>query len=46
MGLTGFDGEMKWYVSTRWLVGFHLNLSFQENNWQQQVCSRCLIEVQ
>ena len=46
MGLTGFDGEMKWYVSTRWLDGFHLNLSFQQINWQHTVCSRCLIEAQ
>ena len=46
MGLTGFDGEMKWYVSTRWLEGFHHNLSFQQNNWQHTVCSRCLIEAQ
>ena len=46
MGLTGFDGEMKWYASTRWLEGFHLNLSFQQINWQHTVCSRCLIEAQ
>ena len=26
-GLTGFDGEMKWYVSTRRLVGSLHNLS-------------------
>jgi len=35
MGLTGFDGEMKWYVSTRRLVGYLLNLSQQKINWQQ-----------
>ena len=34
-GLTGFDGEMKWYVSTRRLVGSLHNLSQQKINWQQ-----------
>ncbi len=37
LGLTGFDGEMKWYVSTRRLVGYLLNLSehklIGENNY-------------
>lgn len=36
-GLTGFDGEMKWYVSMRRLVGYLLNPSEQkligENNY-------------
>ena len=45
-GLTGFDGEMKWYVSTRSVGGLLLNLSLQAINWQQQVCSRCLVEAQ
>ena len=45
LGLTGFDGEMKWYVSTRRLVGSLLNMSQRKINWQQRVCSRCLIEV-
>ena len=35
LGLTGFDGEMKWYVSTRRLVGYLLKLSEQKINWQQ-----------
>ena len=30
LGLTGFDGEMKWYISTRRLVGYLLNLSEQK----------------
>ena len=34
-GLTGFDGEMKWYVSTRRLVGSLHNLSQHKFNWQQ-----------
>ena len=34
-GLTGFDGEMKWYVSTRRLVGYLLNLSEQKINWRK-----------
>ena len=35
LGLTGFDGEMKWYVSTRRLVGSLLNPSQRKFNWQQ-----------
>ena len=35
LGLTGFDGEMKWYVSTRRLVGSLHNLSQRKFNWQQ-----------
>ena len=35
LGLTGFDGEMKWYVSTRRLVGYLLKPSEQKINWQQ-----------
>ena len=31
-GLTGFDGEMKWYVSMRRLVGYLLNHSEQKIN--------------
>ncbi len=34
-GLTGFDGEMKWYVSMRRLVGYLLNLSEQKINWRK-----------
>ena len=34
-GLTGFDGEMRWYVSTRRLVGYLLNLSEQKINWRK-----------
>ena len=45
-GLTGFDSGLKWYVSTRSLVGYLLKRSEQQINWQQQVCSRCLIEAQ
>ena len=30
MGLTGFDGKMRWYVSMRRLVGYLLNLSEQK----------------
>lgn len=44
-GLTGFDGEMKWYVSTRSLDYSLLNLSGQKINWRKQLRSRCLIEV-
>ena len=35
LGLTGFDGEMRWYVSTRRLEGSLHNLSSQKINWQQ-----------
>ena len=35
LGLTGFDGEMKWYVSTRRLEGSLHNLSSRKINWQQ-----------
>ena len=35
LGLTGFDGKMRWYVSTRRLVGYLLKLSEQKINWQQ-----------
>ena len=34
-GLIGFDGEMRWYVSTRRLVGSLHNLNQQKINWQQ-----------
>ena len=34
-GLTGFDGEMKWYVSMRRLVGYLLNHSEQKINWRK-----------
>ena len=34
-GLTGFDGEMKWYVSMRRLVGYLLNPSEQKINWRK-----------
>ena len=44
-GLTGFDGEMKWYVSTRSLDYSLLNLSGQKINWRKELRSRCLIEV-
>ena len=30
LGLTGFDGKMRWYVSMRRLVGYLLNLSEQK----------------
>ena len=45
-GLTGFDGEMKWYVSTRSVVSLLLNISYQTINWRKQLRSRCLTEVQ
>ncbi len=46
MGLTGFDSKLRWYVSMR-SDGCILHNPFgQKINWQQQVCSRCLIEVQ
>ena len=45
-GLTGFDGEMKWYVSTRSLDYSLLNQSSQKINWRKQLRSRCLIEAQ
>ena len=35
LGLTGFDGEMRWYVSTRRLEGSLHNLSSRKINWQQ-----------
>ena len=44
-GLTGFDGEMKWYVSTRSLDYSLLNQSSQKINWRKQLRSRCLIEA-
>ena len=34
-GLTGFDGEMKWYVSMRRLVDYLLNPSEQKINWRK-----------
>ncbi len=46
LGLTGFDGEMKWYVSTRRLLGSLHNLNQEKFNWRNKVRSRCLIEVQ
>ena len=46
LGLTGFDSGLRWYVSTRRLVGSLLNLSQRTINWRKQVRSRCLIEVQ
>ena len=46
LGLTGLDGELKWYVSTRSGDCRLHNLCGQKINWQQRVCSRCLIEVQ
>lgn len=46
MGLTGFDSRMRWYVSTRSVGGWLLNLSYQKFNWRKQLRSRCLIEVQ
>ena len=46
LGLTGFDGGMKWYVSTR-SGDCRLHNHFgRKINWQQRVCSRCLVEVQ
>ena len=45
-GLFGFDSGLRWYVSTRSVGGWLLNLSYQQINWQQSVCSRCLIEAQ
>jgi len=44
-GLTGFDGEMKWYVSTRRFGCFLPNQSNQRINWRKQLRSRCLIEA-
>ena len=44
-GLTGFDSGMKWYVSTRSVGGWLLNLSYQQFNWRKQLRSRCLTEV-
>ena len=35
MGLTGFDSEMKWFVSMQCIVGWHYNLRRQKFNWQQ-----------
>ena len=46
LGLTGFDGKMRWYVSTRRLAGSLLNLSLRKINWRNKIRSRCLIEVQ
>jgi len=46
MGLFGFDGKTKWYVSTRSVVSLLLNISYQTINWRKQLRSRCLTEVQ
>ncbi len=46
MGLYGFDGKTKWYVSMRSVGGWLLNLSYRTINWRKQLRSRCLIEVQ
>lgn len=45
-GLTGFDSGLEWYVSTRSLVCWLLNLSGQKIIWRKQIRSRCLIEAQ
>jgi len=46
MGLFGFDGKTRWYVSTRSIVDWLLNLSYRKINWRKQLRSRCLTEVQ
>ncbi len=46
LGLTGFDSKLRWYVSMRSEDCKLHNPFGQKINWQQQVCSRCLIEVQ
>ena len=33
-GLTGFDSEMKWFVSMQCVVGWHYNLRRHKFNWQ------------
>ena len=45
-GLTGFDSGLEWYVSTRSLVCWLLNLSGQKIIWRKQIRSRCLLEAQ
>ena len=35
LGLTGFDSGLRWYVSTRRLVGSLHNPRQQKINWQQ-----------
>ena len=35
LGLTGFDSGLRWYVSTRRLLGSLHNLSQEKINWQQ-----------
>ena len=44
-GLTGFDSGLEWYVSTRSVVCWLLNLSGHKFIWRKQVRSRCLIEA-
>nr|DAL98509.1 MAG TPA: hypothetical protein [Caudoviricetes sp.] len=44
MGLTGFDSEMKWFVSMQCIVGWHYNLRRQIFNWRRKLRSCCLIE--
>ena len=45
LGLTGFDSRMRWYVSMRSEDCVLHNQAGRKINWQQWVCSRCLIEV-
>ena len=45
LGLTGFDSGLRWYVSTRRLLGSLLNLSQGKINWRKKLRSRCLIEA-
>ena len=45
-GLTGFDSGLEWYVSTRSVDDWLINLSCQQINWRKQLRSRCLTELQ
>ena len=44
-GLIGFDSELRWYVSTRSIVAWLLNIRLQQINWRNFLRSRCLVEV-
>ena len=46
LGVTGFDGKSRWYVSTRSEdCGLHNHVG-RKINWRNTLRSRCLIEVQ
>ncbi len=46
LGVTGFDSELRWYVSMRSEDCVLHNPFGQKFNWRKQLRSRCLNEVQ